>query len=54
LIKKVKDFIKDYGTKNGYFYILGSNEGGSVLFGKEESDLTQTILDLLNAAYKKN
>ena len=54
LIKKIKDFVKDYGTKNGYSYILGSNEGGSVMFGKEESDLTQTLLDLLNAAYKKD
>jgi len=53
LVKKVKDFVKDYGTKNGYSYILGSNEGGSVMYGKEESDLTQTLLDLLNAAYKQ-
>lgn len=54
LIKKVKDFVKDYGTKNGYSYILGSNEAGSVLFGKAENDLTQTILDLLNNSYKVN
>ena len=53
LIKKVKVFVKDYGTNNGYSYILGSNEGGSVMYGKEESDLTQTLLDLLNAAYKQ-
>jgi len=52
LIKKIKDFVKDYGTKNGYSYILGSNEAGSVMFGKEESDLTQTLLDLLNDEYK--
>ena len=52
LIKKVKEFVKNYGAKNGYSYILGSNEGGSVIFGKEENDLTQTLLDLLNAAYK--
>jgi len=53
MIKKVKGFVKDYGTKNGYSYILGSNEGGSVMYGKEDNDLTQTILDLLNTAYKK-
>ena len=52
LIKKIKDFVKDYGNKNEYSYILGSNEAGSVMFGKDESDLTQTILDLLNSAYK--
>jgi outer membrane protein len=52
LIKKIRDFVKDYGQKNGYSYILGSNEGGSVMYGKSENDLTQTILDLLNEAYK--
>jgi outer membrane protein len=54
LIKKVKAFVKDYGEANGYDFILGSNEAGSVMFGKEESDLTQIILEALNAAYKKN
>ena len=53
LIAKVKDFVKDYANKNGYSYILGSNEGGSVLYGKNENDLTQIILDLMNDAYKK-
>lgn len=53
LIKKVKDFVKDYGQKNGYTFILGSNEAGSVMYGQDSSDLTQTILDLLNAQYKE-
>lgn len=53
LVKKIKAFVKDYGNKNGYEYILGSNEGGSVMFGKEENDLTQTLLDALNSEYKK-
>ncbi len=52
LIKKVKNYVADYGKKNGYTYILGSNEGGSVLYGQKESDLTQTILKELNAAYE--
>ena len=54
LIKKVRSFVKDYGTKNGYDFILGSNEAGSVMYGNETSDLTQVILEALNAAYKKN
>jgi outer membrane protein len=54
LIKKVRNFVKDYGVKHGYDFILGSNEAGSVMYGKPESDLTQTILDEINAAYKKN
>lgn len=53
LISKVKDFVSEYGKKNGYTYIFGSNEGGSVMYGAEENEVTQTILDALNATYKK-
>lgn len=54
LIIKIKDFIKDYGKTNQYDFILGTSEGTpSVLYGKGETDLTQTILDALNAEYKK-
>ena len=54
LIKKVKAFVNNYGEKNGYDFILGSNEAGSVMYGTVDSDLTQTILEALNVAYKKN
>ena len=52
LVKEVKAFVKDYGKKNGYTYILGANEAGSVLYGTDENDLTQTIIDALNAETK--
>lgn len=52
LITKVKDKVKDYGTTNGYSYIYGSNDAGSVLFGKEELDLTPVVLEELNKSYK--
>ena len=52
LIKKVRDFVKEYGKTNGYSFILGSNEAGSVMYGTEASDLTQTVLEALNEAYK--
>ncbi len=54
LIKRVRTFVEEYGNSNGYSFILGSNEAGSVMFGKEELDLTQTILKALNQAYKKD
>ncbi|TBN04039.1 OmpH family outer membrane protein [Hyunsoonleella flava] len=54
LIVEVKDFVKDYGKANGYDFILGTSDGASsVLYGKDQTDLTQTILDALNAEYKK-
>ena len=52
LIKTVRAFVKDYGEKNGYSFILGSNEAGSVMYGKESQDLTKQILEALNADKK--
>lgn len=54
VIVKVKDFVKGYGKTNGYEYILGTSEAlPSVLYGKEENNLTKTILDAIDAEYKK-
>ena len=54
VIVKVKTFVNNYGKTNGYNYILGTSEAAAtVMYGVEESDLTKTILDALNADYKK-
>jgi outer membrane protein len=48
IIGKVKSFIEDYGKKNGYTYIYGDTETSNILYGKEELNLTDTILEALN------
>lgn len=54
IISKVKKFENEYGKTNGYTYILGtSDELATVLYGAEEHDITQIILDSLNAKYEK-
>jgi len=54
VIIKVKDFAKDYGKKNGFSFILGTSDAtSSVIYGEDANNLTKTILDALNAAYKK-
>lgn len=52
LVKKVKKEIKEYGKANGYTYILGGGDGGSVLYGEEAKDLTDVILKILNDKYE--
>ena len=54
ILTKVKEFVGDYGKANGYAFILGKNEAGSVMYGDETKDLTQTIIEALNADYKKD
>ena len=53
LVSKVKREIDAYGKANGYSYILGKGDGGSVLYGKEANDLTQEILKILNDKYQQ-
>lgn len=53
VLNHVKTFVEDYGKKNGYDFILGKNEAGSVMYGTEANDITQNIIDALNAEYKK-
>lgn len=53
LISKVRKFVKNYGESNNYDFILGSNEAGSVMYGKDSEDLTETLIKALNDSYKK-
>ncbi|SIQ03388.1 OmpH family outer membrane protein [Maribacter ulvicola] len=53
IVSKVKEEIKAYGVTNGYSYILGGGDGGSVLYGKDANDLTDEIVKILNDKYKK-
>lgn len=53
IVSSVKKEIKAYGKANGYSYILGGGDGGSVLYGKEANDLTDEIVKILNDKYKK-
>ncbi|MDO1512902.1 OmpH family outer membrane protein [Maribacter confluentis] len=53
IVSSVKKEIKAYGKANGYSYILGGGDGGSVLYGTEANDLTDEIVKILNDKYKK-
>ncbi|WP_460220412.1 OmpH/Skp family outer membrane protein [Psychroserpens sp. MEBiC05023] len=52
VISNVKTFVANYGKTNGYSFILGKNEAGSVMYGTEQNDITKTIIEAINADYK--
>ena len=52
LISEVKKFIKDYGKKKGYDYIYGTGDAASILYAKDNYDITKEVLKELNEAYK--
>ncbi len=49
VITRVKDFVKVYGKENDYTYIFGSNESANIMYAEEGLDITQEILEKLNA-----
>jgi len=53
IVSQVKKEIKSYGKSNGYSYILGGGDGGSVLYGTDANDLTDEVIKILNDNYKK-
>jgi len=52
LVEKVRKYIKDYGKKNGYAYIYGTGDAASVLYAKDEYDITAKVVKELNDNYK--
>ena len=53
IVSKVKKEVQAYGKANGYSYVLGGGDGGSVLYGDDTNDITDEILKILNDKYKK-
>lgn len=54
LVTKVKDYVKEYGKENNYTYIFGSNETANIMYAEEGLDITEEILEKINADYKNN
>lgn len=53
-IVEVVDFVKGYAKTNGYAYVFGTSDvSRSVMYGEEANDLTDKVLESLNASYKK-
>lgn len=51
VLSKVKTFIEDYGKTNGYTFILGKNQAGSVMYGDDNKDITEVVTKALNDAF---
>ena len=54
LVKGVKTFIKDYGKEKGYDYIYGTGDAATVLYAKDQYDITADLIKLLNDKYAKD
>jgi outer membrane protein len=52
MVSNIRNIIKKYAKENNYDYIYGTGDAASVLYGKEEYDLTKEITKLVEDEYK--
>ena len=52
-LEEINAFIEAYGKEHHYDVILGTTSSGSLLYGNEQNDISEKLLEALNASYKK-
>lgn len=51
VINDINAYVKEYGKENRYPIIFGAGGNGNIMYAEDASDLTETILEELNANY---
>jgi len=51
VINDINDYIKEYGKTHNHKIIFGASGGGNIMYADESTDLTQEILEGLNAEF---
>lgn len=50
--QRLNQYLKDLSAENGYDYILGNGNEGSLLFVNEKVDITKSAINYVNKRYK--
>ncbi|MCB0401222.1 MAG: OmpH family outer membrane protein [Flavobacteriales bacterium] len=50
-LNQINDYVEEYGKANGYDYIYGASGNGSLMYAKEENDITDQVLAYINQKY---
>lgn len=52
IVNQVNSLLNEFGAKEGYDYILGVTESGSLLYSSEKKDVTKEALKYINEKYE--
>ena len=50
-LNQINEFVAQYAEANSYDVVLGTTAGGNVLYGAEYVDITDEVIEGLNASY---
>jgi outer membrane protein len=54
LLNSIHEYLKNYNKSDRYDMVIGYSKGGGVLYAKEDLDITQEVLKVLNTEYTAN
>jgi len=52
VINDINDYVTEYGKKKGYKVIFGASGGGNIMYADKSADLTEKVLEGLNADFE--
>lgn len=52
VINDINDYVKEYGKDHGHPIIFGAGGNGNIMYAEDASDLTEKVLEGLNAQYE--
>lgn len=50
--KQINQYVKEFGLQQGYDYILGNAESGSLMYTSSKNDITNDVLKFINKKYE--
>lgn len=54
VLSEVNGMIQDYAEEKGYDLILGATGSGNIVYGDQPMDITQELVEVLNAKFSGN
>lgn len=52
VVNDINDYVKEFGKKKGYKIIFGASGGGNIMYADKTADLTEVVLEGLNAEFE--
>lgn len=53
VLDEINAYLKQYGKQKGYTFILGATESGNIVYAAEGTNITEDVLQGLNAQYDR-
>jgi outer membrane protein len=54
ILSQLNQYIHDYGAQNGYTYIFGNDNSGSLMYAHDAENITAQVITFVNSKYQGN